>query len=548
MLRFHQTLGFLAASVLLIVPSAGQAQRRPEAVDLTALSKIRTAEFGSPGGKTHSQIEDIAYKLTDLYGPRLTNSPQFRRAADWVLQQLQSWGLANVHAEKWATPADRPLPSWQCTLFSASMVHPSYQPLIAVPEAWSPPTGGRIAGEAMLLELPRNMAELERIRGKLAGKIILVGGPGVPLALPEAPLAHRLTTEELKRLEGEAIPAPDPSPPSSDPPMSDQLLAEIQEWLKHDKPLAMFRNGADPGMEPGASLAGYQGGTVHGPGFINASVAYSRPAAILAAEDYNRIARLLAHDVSVRLEIEIQTSVDEAYKAESFNVVAEIPGVTKPQEVVIAGAHLDSWAYATGATDDAIGCAAAMEAMRILRATNLPMDRTVRLALWGGEEQGLLGSRAYVRQHLADRADMRLKPEHENFSAYFNLDGGSGKIRGIYLSHNEMARPIFEDWFAPLKDLTTGTVSIRAVEKGILDHFSFDEVGLPAFHFLQDPLDSETRSHHTNMDTFDRIQLPDAEQMAVVLASFLYNAATRPDKLPRKELPATWHKQVVSQP
>jgi Zn-dependent M28 family amino/carboxypeptidase len=168
------------------------------------------------------------------------------------------------------------------------------------------------------------------------------------------------------------------------------------------------------------------------------------------------------------------------------------------------------------------------------------MDRTVRLALWGGEEQGSLGSRAYVKEHFADRADMQPKPEHDNLSVYFNVDGGSGKIQGIYLRHNEMARPIFEDWFAALKDLTSGAVSIRDIdtERPVFsDHVAFDEVGLPAFHFLQDPLDFESRSRHTNMDTFDRIQLTDAEQMTVVVASFLYNAATRADKLPRKELP-----------
>jgi len=536
MFRSSAAPGLLAVSLLFTTPLAGQDRRQRESVDLNALYRIKTAEFGSAGGNPKSKIEDIAYHLTDRYGPRLTNSPQFRQAANWVVQQLKDWGLANVRMEKWSTPADRPLPSWQCTFFSASMVEPSYQPFIAMPDAWSPATGGSITGPAMLFQLPQSLEELEKIRGKLAGKMLLMSGPAFRLPLPEAPQSHRLTNEELADLTRELTPANPPSPPSSGPPISEALLGKIDEWLKQDRPLALLRSGAEPDF--GVPSQDYQGGTALGPGFLNASTAYREPTAILSAEDYNRIARLLARNVPVQLRLEIKTEVDETYKAESFNVIAEIPGVIKPDEVVMAGAHLDSWAYATGATDNAIGCAAAMEAMRLLKSLKLPMDRTVRLALWGGEEEGLLGSRAFVKQHFADRADMRLKPEHEKFSAYFNLDGGSGKIRGIYLRHNEMARPVFEDWFAALKDLTSGTVSIRDAENGITDHLSFDEVGLPAFSFLQDPLDFETRSRHTNMDTFDRIQLPDAEQIAVVLASFLYDAATRPDKLPRKELPA----------
>jgi len=539
MLRTSNAIGLLAASILFILPSGGQDRQQRESIDLNALHKIKVAEFGSTGGNPKSKIEDIAYNLTDRYGPRLTNSPEFRQAADWVVQQLKDWGLANVHMERWATPPNRPLPSWHCTFFSASMVEPSYQPLIAVPEAWSPPTGGSITGPAMLFQFPQSMEELDRLRGKLAGKMLLLGGPASGLAMPEAPLAHRFTSEQLAGLAIELIPVKDPFPLPSEPPLSDKLEAKIGEWLNQDKPLAVFQSGARlPWESSGAAANRYQGGALVGPGYDNASTASRRPTAILAAEHYNRIARLLARNVPVQLQAEIKTEVDETYKAESFNVIAEIPGVAKPQEVVMAGAHLDSWAYATGATDNAIGCAAAMEAMRILRDSHLPMDRTVRLALWGGEEQGMLGSRAYVKQHFADRVSMQLKPEHEKFSVYLNFDGGSGKVRGIYLRHNEMARPIFEDWFAALKDLTSGTVSIRDMENGVTDHLAFDEVGLPAFFFLQDPLDSETRSHHTNMDTFDRIQLPDAEQMAVVLASFLYNAAARPDKLPRKELPA----------
>ena len=217
-------------------------------------------------------------------------------------------------------------------------------------------------------------------------------------------------------------------------------------------------------------------------------------------------------------------------------MVAEIPGSTKPNELVMVGGHFDSWHYGTGATDNGAGSAVAMEVMRILKSLNLKMDRTVRMALWGGEEEGLLGSAAYVKEHFADPAVMKPTTEHDNFSSYFNVDNGTGRIRGIYLQGNEMARPIFEAWFAALKDLTPGVITIR--NTGGTDHQSFDRVGLPGFQFIQDPMDYDTRTHHSNMDVYDRIQQADMEQMAIIEAAFVYNAATRPEKFPRKDLPA----------
>jgi len=258
------------------------------------------------------------------------------------------------------------------------------------------------------------------------------------------------------------------------------------------------------------------------------------PAINITAENYNRIARLVAHNVPVKLSFDIKTKFDT--NTDSFNVVGEIPGATKPNEVVMVGGHFDSWHYGTGATDNAVGSAVAMEVMRILKTLNLKMDRTVRLGLWGGEEEGLLGSRAYVKDHFADPAVMKPTPEHEGFAGYFNIDNGTGRIRGIYLQGNEMVRPIFEQWFAALKDITPGVVTIR--NTGGTDHQSFDGVGLPGFQFIQDPMDYDTRTHHSNMDVYDRVQAGDLEQMAVIEAAFVYNAATRADKLPRKELPA----------
>jgi carboxypeptidase Q len=253
----------------------------------------------------------------------------------------------------------------------------------------------------------------------------------------------------------------------------------------------------------------------------------------LANEHYNRLARLLEKDILVKLELNVQTKFYE--KADGENVVAEIPGRAKKDEIVMLGAHLDSWQAGTGAADNAAGVAVAMEAVRILQALNLKMDRTVRIGLWDAEEEGLIGSREYVKAHFADRETMERKPEHAKLSCYFNFDNGSGKIRGVYLQGNDMVRPVFEAWLAPFHDLGATTVSIR--NTGGTDHLSFDAVGLPGFQFIQDPLDYMSRTHHTNMDTYERVQKGDLMQAAAVMASFVYNAATRPEMLPRKPMP-----------
>ncbi len=259
------------------------------------------------------------------------------------------------------------------------------------------------------------------------------------------------------------------------------------------------------------------------------------PSVAITAENYLRIMRLVEHSVPVKLTFDIKTKFDMS-DTDSFNVVGEIPGTTKPNEVVMVGGHFDSWHMGTGATDNAAGSAVAMEVMRLLKSLNLKMDRTVRLAMWGGEEEGLLGSRAYVKAHFADTATMKTTPEHDGFAGYFNIDNGTGRVRGIYLQGNEMVRPIFEQWFAAVKDLTPGIITIR--NTGGTDHQSYDAVGLPGFQFIQDPMDYDTRTHHSNMDVYDRIQQADMEQMAIIEAWFVYNAATRPEKLPRKDLPA----------
>jgi carboxypeptidase Q len=278
------------------------------------------------------------------------------------------------------------------------------------------------------------------------------------------------------------------------------------------------------------------GGTIFGTqaGSPNSEDAVPPPSVALATEHYDRIARLLEHKIPVTVEFDIQSQFVDDTK-DSFSVVGEIPGGAKKDEIVMIGAHLDSWSFGTGATDNAAGSAVMLEVMRILKTLDLKMDRTVRIGLWTGEEQGILGSRAYVSEHFANREDMKLKPEHAKVAGYFNYDNGTGRIRGVYLQGNDMMRPIFQSWFEPLKDLGVTTISIR--DTSGTDHLSFDAVGLPGFQFIQDSVEYETRTHHSNMDLYDRLQPGDLQQSAAVIASLVYNAATRPEMLPRKPLP-----------
>ena len=538
----------LTVVVLLLAPLLVLAQQQ-EKVDLNVIHKIKTAELGGGGGfgggggggRGGSQVMNLMYNLTDRYGPRLTNSPQFRAAGAWAEGQLKEWGLSNVHLEKWATPADNKIPSWQITSYSGAMVEPTYMPIVGVPVAWTAGTAGAVAGEAMLA-LIQNQADMDKFHGKLKGKIVLnsVNAAGTlgPLELPfpTTPLARRYTDSELTDLVPELFPGAGcrggrggarggraGANANLTPEELQALQAKLRSFMKDEGVLLTLQ----------ANARG-ESGTLFGGGAQNRMDTTNLPQVSITAEHYNRIARLLEHSVPVKLQFDIRTQFDTE-NTDSFNVIAEIPGSTKPNELVMVGGHFDSWHYGTGATDNAAGSAIAMEVMRILKSLNLKMDRTVRMGLWGGEEQGLLGSRAYVKEHFADPTVMKPTTEHDNFSSYFNIDNGTGRIRGIYLQGNEMARPVFESWFAALKDLTPGVITIR--NTGGTDHQSYDGVGLPGFQFIQDPMDYDTRTHHSNMDVYDRIQQPDMEQMAIIEAVFVYNAATRPEKLPRKDLP-----------
>jgi carboxypeptidase Q len=414
------------------------------------------------------------------------------------------------------------------------MLEPQQTSLIGVPLAWSPGTDGAVTGEVVMAPI-RTVEDFEKYKGKLKGKFVMLESPR-ELTLHLEPDAKRLTDADL----AQTALAPEPAQPPFGPrrpggpggPAGPRNMEEARQ----------FRNKLSQFLKEEGVLAIVSAGYSGDDGTIFAAAAGSRevndpvpPTSIaLASEHYSRIARLIEKSIPVRLELEVKAQF-HGDSVDGVNVIANLPGGKKKDEIVMIGAHLDSWQAGTGATDNGAGCAVMMEVVRILAALNLKMDRTVRIGLWDAEEEGLVGSREYVKEHFADRETMALKPEHSKLSGYFNFDNGSGKIRGVYLQGNDMMRPIFEAWLAPFKDLGASTITIR--NTGGTDHQSFDAVGLPGFQFIQDPLDYMSRTHHTNMDTYDRLQKGDLMQASAIIASLVYDAATRPEMLPRKPLP-----------
>jgi carboxypeptidase Q len=516
-------MSFAAAVVALVASTPLVAQ---DAVDLDVVHKIRQEAL------QNSQVMEHLFYLTDVSGSRLTNSPGFFNAADWVVKRLGEWGISG-HQEKWG-PFGR---GWTYTRFSAQMLEPQSVPLIGAPLAYSPGTNGPVAGEPMIVAIT-NEADFAKYKGMLRGKIVLLG-PGRDLQMSVQPLASRRTDADLAALTQ----APDPNQNGQRPPgaaaigggrqggpgggnFNQQFQRALNQFLSDEGVAVVVR--AAGGRSEGGTLFAQAGGT------RDPKDPVPPPMVVLTPEHYNRIARLLDRKGPVKLEFNVEARfIDD--RIDSVNVIGEIPGGRKRDEVVMIGAHLDSWHSGTGATDNAAGSAVMIEVMRILKTLNLRVDRTVRLALWSGEEQGILGSRAYVTEHFAVREDMKLKPEHAKLAGYFNVDNGSGKIRGVYLQGNDAMRPIFQAWLKPFEDLGATTISIR--NTGGTDHLSFDAVGLPGFQFIQDPLEYDSRTHHSNMDVYDRVQRDDMVQQATVVAVFAYDAAMRDEKLPRKPLP-----------
>lgn len=510
-----------------------------ESVDLQAVQRIRTEAM------ERSRLMEYAFYLTDVHGPRLTNSPGFHAAADWTVKTLSEMGLANVKKEKWG-PFGR---GWSYSRFSAHIVSPVAQPLIGFPFAWTPGTNGPLTGEAIFAPM-REPADFERYKGKLKGKIVLVDQARETHPL-SAPLSRRHSAEDLAQLENadSATPAASPTqeatPPTRGPAGAPRRIGPLGREAERpfDSTAArrrtaqrnefLIKEGAAAVVSNGTSG---DGGTVFGSamGSFDRKYPDPPPAIAITPEHYNRIVRLLEAKQTVKLELDIKAEFHEETN-DSYNIVAELPGGKKKDEVVIIGAHFDSWHAGTGATDNASGSAVMMEAMRILKSLGTPLDRTVRIALWSGEELGLLGSKAYVKEHFADPETMQLNSQHAKLAGYFNYDNGTGKIRGVYLQGNNMARPIFSKWLEPFHDLGAKTVTIRNTRG--TDHLSFDEIGLPGFQFIQDPVEYNTRTHHSNMDVYDHLVEADLKQAAAVVAAFAYHTAMRAEPLPRKPLP-----------
>ena len=530
---------------LLVVPALAAG----DGPDIEVVSRIKHE------AEQNSQVMEHLFQMVEVYGPRITNSKGFYDSAEWAKQQLEQWGLENAALEPWGPFGH----GWSREYFSAHLLSPGYEQLIGVPLGWSPSTDGMLAGQPVLAPLKRDGRPhrdeqaidefIAKWQGKLSGEMVMIAELKKVRPQSRAPLS-RHSSSDLQEM-AKARPA---SPPidyldpdlqvPEDPADRRAFFVKAPRWFFEQRTKERRRiqsklnaflvsEGVRLVIHPSARG---DGGTIFPPrsGSYHVDHTPPPPSVALTPEHYNRIYRLVDKGIGAEIEVEVRTTF---YKDDlnSVNVIAEIPGRSKPEEVVMLGGHLDSTAAALGATDNGSGCAVMMEAVRILKVLDLPMARTVRIALWGGEEQGLLGSKAYVKKHFGDPGTMKLTDEHAKFSAYFNVDNGTGKIRGIYLQGNDRVRSTFSQWLGPFRDMDATTVSIR--NSGGTDHLSFDAVGLPGFSFIQDWIEYDTRTHHSNMDGFDRAQAADLIQASMVVASFVYHAANREELLPRNPLP-----------
>jgi hypothetical protein len=571
---FRRNATFVLLFVFLVSPCtafAQQAAASPSpAVPTTNQTPVKDPndpiERIKDEGMNRSQVMQTLSYLSDVIGPRLTASPGMKRSNEWTRDQLTKWGLQNAHLEAWG-PFGR---GWSLKRFSAQVSEPLDIPLIAYPKAWSPGTAGPLTGEVVYVDA-KDEADLQRFKGKLKGAIVLTSKMREVKAHFE-PLGTRRDDKDLLELADAPVPTAGAGRRNS-PELRAALFFACQKY--------QFFQNEGAALLVDASRAG-DGGTIFvqsatvpqpcvenpfGPGAPRQIQAYDKaapkilPQLVVAVEHYNRIARMIEAGEKVKMMVDLSVEWQDTDPM-GYNTVAEIPGSDLKDEVIMLGGHMDSWHAGTGATDNGAGVAVAMEAVRILQALNLKPRRTIRVALWTGEEQGLLGSRAYVAEHFGKiqppastspagaatagstaaaapspspaPSVLVTKPDYEKFSAYFNLDNGTGKIRGVYLQGNESVRPLFRQWLMPFRDLGAATLSIS--NTGGTDHLSFDAIGLPGFQFIQDEIEYDSRTHHSNQDVFDRIQADDMKEAATIMAAFIYNAAMRDEKLPRKPL------------
>ncbi|WP_129714256.1 M20/M25/M40 family metallo-hydrolase [Pedobacter sp. SYP-B3415] len=493
-----------------------------EKVDQAMVQKIRKE------GLENSKAMEIAFNLTDVSGPRLSNSPGLKRAQDWAMATFGQWGLKNIQREAWGTFGK----GWQVDKYYAATTLPYYHAIIASPKAWTPGTNGPIKSEVILLKAD-SLPELQKLQGSLAGKIVMFD-QGTALENSYKPDAVRHADSTLAKMEAATAQGGQARARTNNTSnMMAQYMrmrtqrANMVKWLKE--------------QNVGLILTYARGG--HGTFFTSNGASYAlnaeavSPELEVSPEDFLHMLRLLRAGKKVEMEADIKTSFYDQ-DPQGYNVLAEIPGTDKKlkDEVIIIGGHFDSWHSATGATDNAAGATVMMEAMRILKAVGFKPKRTIRVALWSSEEQGLFGSRNYVLKHYGDPKTQKFTPDQKKVSAYYNLDNGTGKIRGVYLQGNAAVSPIFKSWLEPFADLGAKTVTIG--NTGGTDHLSFDAVGIPGFQFIQDPMDYNTRTHHTNQDTYDRLVEDDLKQAATIVAAFVYHTSERPAMLPRKDLPA----------
>jgi hypothetical protein len=515
------------AAILLLAVSAWAQEK----VDLETITRIRYEGFNN------SKIMELASGLMDGIGERLTGSPNMQRANEWTRDQLASFGLSNAHLEAWG-PFGR---GWANQYVNVRMTSPDVSPLLAYAKAWTPGTNGVVTGKCMRVKI-ENKKDFDKYRGKLAGMILIFGPDTEAKPIIEAPF-KRLSDEDLEKIGEFEIPSEREFNVRRYMKRR-QFIDELNQFLAQEKPLAVIDHSR--GTEGGGTVYVQSGGS------YKKGETTAVPQLTMALEHWTRIERLLKEKKDVTLELNVANTFYDDDPMQ-YNTIAEIPGTDKKDEVVMLGAHLDSWHTGTGATDNGAGSVVMMEAVRILKAIDAKPRRTIRIALWSGEEQGLLGSQFYVQQHFGSRPPMEesmmkgmptllrrdagpvtVKPEQKKVSAYFNVDNGTGRIRGVYLQENEAVAPIFQTWMKPFKDLGMSTLTMR--NTGGTDHLSFDAVGIPGFQFIQDPMDYETRTHHSNMDVYDRLQPDDLKEDAVIVASFVYDAAMRDEMLPRKAI------------
>ncbi|HEY9004804.1 MAG TPA: M20/M25/M40 family metallo-hydrolase [Ohtaekwangia sp.] len=523
---------YLPAALVVLAPVFGSAQQ-VEKIDTAMVSKIKDE------GLNHSKVMDILSMLTDVHGPRLTNSPGYKKAANYAKSSLELWGVQNVHLDTWEEDFGR---GWQLKKFSLQNLSPVYFPVIAYPKAWSPGIKGTVEAEVVYLDIKKE-EDINKYKGKLKGKIVLFSLP--TLVKPGfKPDATRLNDSTLLQMANADI-SESFGGRRFQAPTEPQRLAYLKwDLCQKEGAIAVIEASPATRLEDGtltvsAATVPYPAETPFSKrvSAYKADVPKILPQVVVAAEHYNRMIRQIEKGQTVKLELTLETEFTPS--APGFNVIGEIPGTDLKDEVVMFGAHLDSWHSGTGTTDNAAGSAVMLEAMRILKALGVTPRRTIRIGLWGGEEQGLLGSRSYVKRTYGERLDksfpydsIQLKPGAEKFSVYLNMDNGTGRFRGVYLQGNENVRPIFRSWLKPFNKMGASTLTLQ--NTGGTDHLSFDAIGLPGFQFIQDPIEYSSRTHHTSMDLYDKAIEADLKQNATMIAAFAWLAANRDSLIPRK--------------